>query len=233
MITRGSVRRKSADVFKKVIELRKGGHSYSEIRKETGVAKSTINNWITFAGLNLSQEHMQIQTKKRLENHEVGVIASKRTRAKQKETDVNNFIMENKRYFNDPFFVAGIMLYQAEGTKVNNNFSNSDFRLISTYVKFLEKYFSLDRNRNMVFRLYIHETRKADLTRIKNFWSKKLRINSNVFRITWKQNVIVKKRSNLDYVGLIGVGARGLKHFAIKILAISSIILTRYSKTQY
>ena len=164
MLTRFSVRRKSKDVFQKVITLRKLGYSYSEIIKETGVAKSTINSWITFAGLNLSPEHMQIQLKKRVQNHVLGTLASKITRLKRRDEDVQNFISEQKVNFNDPLFVAGVMLYEAEGTKsYSNGFSNSDFRLINLYIKFLEKYFRLSKKENMSFRLYIHEIRKSDL----------------------------------------------------------------------
>ena len=177
MITRGSVRRKSADIFKKVIELRKGGHSYSEIRKETGIAKSTINNWITLAGLNLSLEHMQIQARKRLENHTIGTEASKRTRAKRKEANINNFLLEYKKYINDPFFNYGLALFEAEGSKATGcRFSNSDFRLVVVFIKFIENFFKLDRQKNMCFRLYIHEIRKNDMDKILGFWSKKLSI---------------------------------------------------------
>ena len=88
MLTRFSVRRKSKDVFQKVITLRKLGYGYSEIIKEAGVAKSTINSWITFAGLNLSPEHMQIQLKKRVQNHVLGTLASKITRLKRRDEDV-------------------------------------------------------------------------------------------------------------------------------------------------
>ena len=88
MLTRFSVRRKSKDIFQKVTTLRKQGHSYSEIIKETGVAKSTINSWINFAGLNLSPEHLQIQLKKRVENHVLGTEASKITRLKRKDKNI-------------------------------------------------------------------------------------------------------------------------------------------------
>src|SRR3989339_902560 len=107
MLTRFSVRRKSKDVFQKVITLRKLGYSYSEIIKETGVAKSTINSWITFAGLNLSPEHMQIQLKKGVENHVKGTIASQKYRLIRKDLELQLFIQSMKSYINDPFFVAG------------------------------------------------------------------------------------------------------------------------------
>jgi hypothetical protein len=230
MINKGPVRRKSAEIFKKVIELRKREYSYSEIRKETGIAKSTINNWLTLAGLTLTKEHLQIQAKKRVENHVIATEASKRTRARRKDEDIRTFIQENRKFMNNPFFVTGIMLYEAEGTKVNNNFSNSDFRLIVIYIKFLEKYFGLDRKKDMNFRLYVHETRKNDLDRIKNFWAKRLKIDKNTFRVSWKHNIVSLRRMNLDYVGQIGVRVNGISHFTSKMLAISDIILSVFQR---
>jgi hypothetical protein len=231
MITKGSVRRKSAEVFKKVIELRKKEYSYTEIRKETGIAKSTINNWLTLAGLVLSKEHLRIQAKKRVENHVIGTEASKITRSRRKDEDIQDFIQKNKVNFSDPFFVAGIMLYEAEGTKgVTNGFSNSDFRVINTYIKFVEKYFDLDRNRDLDLRLYIHEVRSGDLDRIKNFWAKKLLVDRHIFHISWKHNIVSQKQENLDYVGQLNVRVRGIKHFTGKILTISDIILSVFQR---
>lgn len=230
MITKGSVRRKSVEVFRKVIELRKKEYSYTEIRKETGIAKSTINNWLSLAGLTLSKEHLQIQAKKRIENHVIATEASKRTRAKRREEIIQDFVIENRNNLDDPFFVAGVMLYEAEGSKQSNSFSNSDFRLILLYIRFLEKYVLLNRNSDMGFRLYIHETRRKDLQRIKNFWSKKLGINPDIIKVSWKRNIVTKRRFNLDYEGQMSVKVIGVKQFIGKILTISDIILSRYSR---
>lgn len=228
MITRSSVRRKSKMVFQKVIELRKKGHSYTEIKDETGVAKSTINNWLTFAGLTLSKEHLEIQNKKRIENHVLGTLASKVTRSKNKAQDINNFIQKYKQNIDDPLFVAGIMLYEAEGSKGDNNcFSNSDFRLIRTYIMFLEKFFNIG-NTNLSYRIYIHETRMPDLQRIIKFWSKKLEISDKLIKISWKHNIVTNKRVNLNYVGQMSIRVNKQSHFTKKILTISDIILSRY-----
>jgi hypothetical protein len=229
MITKGSVRRKSAEVFKKVIELRKKEYSYTEIRKETGVAKSTINNWLSLAGLTLSKEHLQIQAKKRVENHVVATEASKITRERRKESEIQHFIMENKRNINDPFFVAGIMLYEAEGSKGTDcKFSNSDYRLIIIFTRFIEKYTLLRRDKNMTFELYIHESRAIDLDRIKRFWSAKIGIPVEKLRVYWKRNRVIGRKENVDYVGQIMVRVHGEKIFGSKLLAISDIILRQY-----
>jgi hypothetical protein len=229
MITRGSIRRKSAEIFKQVITLRKQGHSYTEIRKATCVAKSTINNWITFAGLNLSPEHMQIQTRKRMENHTVGTEASKRTRAKRKEEDIQEFISKQKVNFDNPLYNFGVALYESEGSKSTYcKFSNSDFRLIQMFVCFIEKYFSINRDENMSFDLYLHITRKPDLGKIKGFWANKIQVPASKIRVYWKRNKIVGRKENQDYVGQIMVSVHGVKVLGSKLHAISDIILRKH-----
>lgn len=229
MITKGSVRRKSVEIFKKVIELRKKEYSYTEIKKETGVAKSTINNWLTLAGLTLTKEHLNIQAKKRVENHVVATEASKQTRLRRKNKDIENFIMKNKKHFDDPFFNYGIALYEAEGSKGTDcKFSNSDYRLIKVFVELVERFFLLNRDEDMSFSVYIHETRKSDLVKILNFWATKIGLDKSKIRYYWKRNKVVGRRENPDYTGQFVVRVIGEKVFGSKLLAISDIILRRY-----
>lgn len=233
VVNKGSVRRKSKEIFQKVIALRKQGHSYSEIIKETGVAKSTINCWITFAGLNLSQEHLQIQARKRLENHAIATEAAKITKKIHRENDIQKFVQSMKKYFDDPLFVAAVMLYEAEGAKtMANGFSNSDYKVVVAYLNFLKKYLLVEEN-DITYRLYVHEVRKEDLPRITRFWAKKLSVRPEDFRISWKHNIVSKKRVNLDYVGQAEIRIIGQTHFIGKISAISDIILDRFSKLKY
>ncbi len=230
MINRSSVRIKNKEKFIKCIELRKLGHSYSEIRKIVPVAKSTINNWITLAGLNLSAEHLNIQATKRIENFRIATEASKITRKKRNEQDTQHMIQQHKKYFNDPFYNYGIALYESEGAKATGcRLSNSDYRLIQLFIKFIERYFSLPRN-NMHFEIYIHKSRKTDLTRIVNYWSKSIGVPKEKFKIYWKKNKIKKKRINLNYNGQMMVRVRGEKILGSKLLAISDIILKKYNR---
>lgn len=231
MITRGSVRRKSKDTFQKVIELRKQGFSYTEIKKETGIAKSTINNWLTFAGLTLSKEHLEIQNKKRVENHVLGTIASRITRNKRKDEDIQNFIKINRINFDDPLFNYCIALFEAEGSKsVDCKFSNSDYRLIKLFILFSEKYLHLDRIKNMSYSLHVHESRRSDLDKILNFWSIKLIVPKTKFYVYWKKNIVTHRKENPDYTGQISLRLMGEKVLGSKLLAISDIILTQYQK---
>jgi transcriptional regulator with XRE-family HTH domain len=231
MVTRGSVRRKSKETFQKVIKLRKRGLSYTEIKKETGIAKSTINNWLSFAGLTLSKEHLEIQNKKRVENHILGTIASKVTRVKRKTEDIDNFIQKHRSNLNDPLFNYCIALFEAEGSKSTDcKFSNSDYKLIKIFVLFSERYLQLDRIKNINYSLYIHETRRFDLEKILYFWANKLRVRKDKIRVYWKKNKVTHRKENQDYTGQMNLRIKGEKVLGSKLLAISDIILKKSLK---
>lgn len=126
--------------------------SYSEIREIVPVAKSTLQNWLTFSGLTLTQEHLQIQLQKRLEKRQAATEASRITRAKKSDLEINRFVQEYRKFLEDPFFVAGIILYEAEGSKGNSCvLTNSDYKVMQVFVRFIEKYFHLNRIENMHF----------------------------------------------------------------------------------
>lgn len=183
------------------------------------------------AGLTLTKEHLQIQLRKRLEKRQAAIEASRITRAKKADLEIHRFVQVYKKFFNDPFFVAGIMLYEAEGSKDSSCvLSNSDYRVMQVFVKFMEKYFSLDRMKDMHFRIYIHETRSSDLMKIKGFWSKKLLIPVEYFALSWKKNIITRRRTNVDYVGQVSVYISGLQFLTRKLSVISSIMLKKYCR---
>ena len=230
MVNKSSIRDSNKEYFKECIRLRKQGLSYSEIQKIIPVAKSTLQNWLTFAGLTLTKEHLQIQLKKRIEKREAATEASKITRAKKADQEIQRFVQEYKQFLNDPFFVGGIMLYEAEGSKEDCRFSNSDYRLIQMFINFMERYFLLDRRKNMYFRIYIHETRSNDLNKIKSFWAKKLSLPQDKFSLSWKKHVVTHRRTNANYVGQISVGFSGIPFLTRKLLFLSSIILKKYCR---
>lgn len=230
MINKSSVRAKNKNNFIKCVQLRKQGLSYSEIRQIVPIAKSTLNNWLTLAGLTLTAEHLEIQRTKRLQNHVIATEASRITRARNADLEIHRFIQRYKQFLNDPFFVAGIMLYEAEGSKSDCRFSNSDFRMIQMFMNFIEKYFSLDRYKHMRFSAYIHETRSSDLEKIKGFWCKKLVIQRHQLKVIWKTHVVTRRRLNPEYVGQMDLRIIGIPLFTRKLRVFSDIILRQYCR---
>ena len=229
MSVSGSIRNKNKVKFNEVVEYRNNGLSYSEIRNKTGLAKSTINNWLRYSGLTLTADHLSIQKRKRLENWKSGVEAAKIIRNERYNKYIGEFLHKVESSMEDPLLIAGSIAYQAEGSKSNScTFANSDYRLIKLFTNFMEQYFDVNKVENLRYRLYIHEVRKNDLERITNFWADKLGILNKEFRISWKTNIIKRKRNNTDYVGLIGVVVVGKKLILKKILALSGIIVEKY-----
>lgn len=231
MVNKSSVRFNNKDKFKQCIKLRKQGLSYSEIRREVSIAKSTLNNWLTLAGLTLTTEHLNIQKTKRLQNHVIATEASRITRARKADLEIHRFVQSFRKFLDDPFFVGGIMLYEAEGSKDENcRFSNSDYRMIQMFINFVEKFFSLDRIKHMRFCVYIHETRSNDLEKIKGFWCKKLAIQQDQLKVLWKKHKITRRRLNPDYVGQMQVGVIGISFLTRKFRVFSDIILKQYCR---
>ena len=88
-----------------------------------------------------------------------------------------------EKYKDQPLFIAGIMLYWAEGKTTskeiyNLELNNSDPKLLQVYCNFLRTYFKVD---NSLFkaRLFLYpDLNEAD---IKLFWSELLNIPQNQF----------------------------------------------------
>ena len=68
-----------------------------------------------------------------------------------------------EKHKDDPMFLSGIVLYWAEGTRLNNNyrkyqlaFTNSDSNLVSFYCEFLKKYFKDIDNTDWRVELFLY-----------------------------------------------------------------------------
>jgi hypothetical protein len=229
---KNTVRSENKDKFKQCLKLRSEGLSYSEIQKVIPIAKSTLQNWLTLGGLTLTCKHLEIQLNKRIEKQNVATEASRLTRIRNREQFLKTAEERYNKFFTDQLFVMGIALYEAEGSKYDEcRFSNSDYRVIKIFLLFLEKYFSLNIKTNAKFSLFIHETRRQDVSRILAFWSDKLSVNKAAFKIFWKRNEVAKKRNNLDYVGQIQVRITGMPYMTRKLLLFSGIIMKPYLTT--
>ena len=225
MVSQGSVRPLNRKKFQQCVRLRKQGLSYREIQKILPIAKSTLQGWLTLAGLTLSKEHLQIQFKKRIENRRVATEASRLTRQRKVYEQIQLFLERVRNELPDSTLVGGCLLYEAEGQKLGEcKLSNSDYRLINYFLKFIEKYFGRNKSDGFIFRLYIHKNREKDLDRILDFWSSRLAIPRAKIAVTWKKHR-AKLRTNRDYVGQMSILVRRSSIINRQIRAVSDIIL--------
>ncbi|HRY62242.1 MAG TPA: hypothetical protein P5056_00490, partial [Candidatus Paceibacterota bacterium] len=166
---------------KKAVEMRKAGASYGEIKRRLNVSKSTLSYWL---------REMPLAPKRLLELRRKGWSKGEASREKYRETmrrkkeDRSRKIYDKyaerfSRLSDDSIFVAGLMLYLAEGAKKKEStivIANTDSGVIKFFMRWLEKYFGIDRSE---FRIQLHLYEDMDLNKERNFWKKELVIGSN------------------------------------------------------
>jgi len=152
----------------KAIELRKSGFSYSEIKKSINISKSTLSNWLK--DIELTDEQ-----KKRLTRLQAtAYLGAKKIQAKSLAR--HRQIRENAQReavarFDNPLFIAGLMLYWAEGDKRSGRiqFSNSDPDMIKIMMGWFRKFCNVPESKFRIG-LFVHSLHiREDYL---EFWSK-------------------------------------------------------------
>ena len=207
----------------KAFELRRKGLSYSEILKEIPVAKSTLSLWLRSVGL--SKRQKQRLTEKKLSAMRRGADTKRQQRLDAIEQTYKETKKDIKLLTKKDLWLAGIMLYWAEGSKQKKGnvsqgalFSNSDPLTIQLYVKWLKEILGII-NEDIMVELYIHET--GNVNRALQYWSKILSCDKSRFKVYFKKNKIRTNRQNTSgsYYGLIRIGVRRSSMLNRKIFA--------------
>ena len=71
----------------KVIELRKQGKTYSEIKRILGISKSTLSDWLS--NFSLTKEQLKAVKRSSSRNKEAGIEKCRLTKQKKRETRLN------------------------------------------------------------------------------------------------------------------------------------------------
>jgi hypothetical protein len=196
----------------KAIDLRNQGLSYSEILKQVSVAKSTLSLWLREVGLSKQQKQRLIEKKKAAMKRGWERIRSNRL---EKSERIKSCAREETSHLiKDPLWLAGTMLYWAEGKKERPwrtgemvAFSNMDPRMHRIFLDWVRKYISAD-NEIFTFEIYIHEG--ADVESARFYWSRELLIPYSKFKVYFKKNKLSVHRKNIskEYFGLLCIRIR-------------------------
>lgn len=208
-----SMKRKIKDK-EKAIELRRQGYSYSEIRKEVKISKSSLSLWLRSVGLTTRQK--QRLTDKKWASIRRGWEKWKNTRIK-KVSHINNeaMVQAGKIKINkEELWLMGLMLYWAEGAKTKEYdpgrgvcFSNSDPRMIKLFLFWLTQSLNILDDK-IKFDIYIHENKKNDLEDVRRFWSQVTGYSEDKFdKIYFKKHRLssVRKNQGKRYNGLLRI----------------------------
>ncbi|HKC22384.1 MAG TPA: hypothetical protein VKB64_07725 [Gaiellaceae bacterium] len=120
---------------------REEGASINEIARRTGAAKSSISRWVRDVELTEDQrESLRIAA---YCGHVKGRTVHAQLRREARMMAQEGGRMQAQQ--GDAFFVAGCMLYWAEGSKDRNHveFTNSDPEMVGFFIRFLKAYWNL------------------------------------------------------------------------------------------
>lgn len=197
------------------IALRMEGYSYKEIMERIPVSKSTLSGWLKYIKLSTEQEqrlHQKITLRSNV-GRANGAITNRRKRQERED----RVIAEAKRLFekfeNDPFFIFGIAMYWAEGAKKSVMFQlmNSDPTVIRLMVVWMERYMGLERQKDIFFRLYIHNVYAHE--NCEGFWINHLGVTPLRLKKTiYKPTPHLIKR-NPEYMGCMRIELYNVNFF--------------------
>ncbi|HBM45538.1 MAG: hypothetical protein UT05_C0010G0030 [Parcubacteria group bacterium GW2011_GWF2_38_76] len=196
----------------KARRLRTLGYSYNEIINIIPVSKSSLSIWLR--NLPLTKEQYSF-LEKQLENKQISarMRAALTNREKRRIRDEQTLARATStfaRYKNEPLFIAGVLLYWAEGTKKDTVFSfiNSDPSMVKMMLKWIKKYLGKTEN-DMRIRLFIHKIYSHE--NCENYWSKIINIPKDKFKKTiYKANVHLEKK-NPNYKGCLRICVGGVE----------------------
>ncbi len=185
----------------KAVVLRLKGYSYSQIKKELGISKSTLHYWLV--DYPLSEERireLRDNSAQRIERFRETFRVKKINRRmairSQAEKDIG---ILNER----EFLVAGFFLYWAEGMKVDRGtvmLTNTDPAMLRIFIAWLEL-FGVKKEK-LKARLHLYSDMQIE--KQVAFWAKELNLSTTTFRNTYIKQSESSKRVN--YKGRFGFG---------------------------
>lgn len=159
---------------RQAIKLRQQGLSYREIRQIIpNLSKGTISGWLK--NITITEENKSQISSRAKTILQKAQLKGAWTNKKKAESRINQIQNEATSQFaklvRKDLFIAGIMLYWAEGSKKSRcfQFMNSDPRLIAVMLKFLRDVAQVDEAQIKV-RLFIHNIYQDE--NCEAYWSK-------------------------------------------------------------
>ncbi len=196
--------------------LRRQGLSYGEIRARLSfsVSKGTVSRWCK--EIELTPEQLdrldQLGRECWYRNRLKGSKTTQRRRAAEIEIIKTKARVEVAELFKKKLWVAGLMLYWAEGSKTHSVcLTNSDPQLVRFMMAWLRKFCKVPEEK---FRARMHIHSGQDEKSIKNFWSEITGIPLSQFGKCYVKKEGTGHRKNILYQGTIQVAIsnRNLLH---------------------
>jgi len=189
----------NAQLREEVIKLRiEQKLSYGEIKKRLGVPKSTLSYWLREFPLS---EEMILELrrhgwKKGEASRERFRNTMKRKQELKRREVYKKYQKRLDKISEDAFFVAGLMLYLAEGGKSNYaqiSLANTDPRIIKFFIKWINDFLNINKKE---IKIQLHLYENMDIEKEKNFWKNELGLPEIQF---YKPEIRKLQKSSFSY----------------------------------
>jgi transcriptional regulator with XRE-family HTH domain len=148
---------------------REEGAAIKEIAERVGVSKSSVSLWVRDIDLTAEQRQALLDRNPAFNRQHSGWTKV----AERRRTERIAYQEDGRRRarLRDPGFIAGCMLYWAEGAKGRNQlqFSNADVVMARFFVDFLKKYFAL-RGEEIKITCHLYADHLAKQAEIERHW---------------------------------------------------------------
>jgi hypothetical protein len=198
----------------KAIKLRLSGHSYSQIKNELNINKSTLSGWLKDYPLSEKRiRELRDWNEKRIENYKTTC------RIRKEKILKGVYDEEKKKIFplsKRDLFVAGLFLYWGEGGKTKEcdlTLSNTNPTMIKFFMRWAQKCLDADKNK---IKIKLHLYKDMNVGDEIDFWAKTLGVEKNQFI---KPYIKDSAKSSITYKNGFGHGTCNA--------SISSAILTK------
>ncbi len=222
----------------KAIALRRQGKTYTDILRIIPVAKSTLGLWLKEAKLSKA-ENQKFTIAKKLASLRGG--QAKRTQRIEKQNKIYSEAKSRiKALSENEFFLLGVVLYWAEGTKEKEYcpgsqiaFSNMDPKMIVLFLIWLDKICRIPKDM-IGFEIIVHESHKDRVLELRNYWSKVTGFPLSSFPYVYfkKSNIKKTNRKNTGekYRGVLKIKVRQSSDLVRKITSWSEAIFEEVLK---
>jgi len=182
----------------KAIALRKEGMSYSQIKAELGISKSTLSGWLRDMPLSKSRINALQKSDEVIEK----IRQTKRNKKMARRQAVYEKVAEDIVSSKNIDFVTGFYLYWGEGTKTAEytvSLTNSDPSIILSFVQWM----ILLGVPKKELRVKLHIYNDQDEKKLVRFWSDHTGIPESNFNKSYIKNSSLKDK---NYKGMFGYG---------------------------
>lgn len=190
----------------KALTLRKNGMSYSQIKKELGISKSTLSGWLKDYPLSKKRiEELRDCNEQRIERFRETMRAKREARLSifYEQEKVKIFPISKRE-----LYLAGLFLYWGEGSKslsaARLQISNTDPAAVKFFIHWLE----ILGVPKVKMRVQLHLYNNMDIGEETDFWVKALKVGKNQFSKPYIKRSFL---SRINHKGGFGHGTCNLK----------------------